>query len=258
MKNLLIKLLLGVFLGLAVSITAHAGDPCPIGIDFIEARPSWRDHVADIKALKTKRLWLGLVSSDKNNGVTLRAHANSPAESAGVRAGDLLVSVNDTPVQTISQSNQAIDHALNANAAVKLVIKREQKNISLTVTAEYVDPVFWGLVNAGQEMECRQATKKEISAEQQNIIARVLVDKQYGFDCGNAHQNKALVKAFESGSLIMMRGGKRLIFVMPGWQTTCVNADTYDDKGFTVRSEKWAQLLNKISLRYVKDRFANP
>ena len=37
-----------------------AGDPCPIGLDFHEYTPSWRDRAADLQALSTKRPWYGL------------------------------------------------------------------------------------------------------------------------------------------------------------------------------------------------------
>jgi hypothetical protein len=59
-----------------------------------------------------------------------------------------------------------------------------------------------------------------------------------------------------------MRGGRRVILVMPGWQTTCIDSSDYDRDELNKASEQvnktWAKLLDRVSARYVKDRFNNP
>ena len=244
---------------------AFAGDPCPIGIELYEARPSWRDHAADLKALKTKRLALGLTSFDDDNGkITLSARPGSPAERAGVQDKDELVSINGQSSAGRTKNNRIFDQLLrnSPDAPVKLVVKRSGELMSLELLPERVDPIFWGILNAGEAIECRKVSLRSPTAEQQRQIEKALVDTQRNFLCADGHQNKALQKMFESGSLIMMRGGKRIMFVMPGWQTTCVNTGEYDGQRTSSDSAQgqktWMQLLNRVSERYVKDRFKNP
>ncbi|TQV61528.1 MAG: hypothetical protein FNT15_09605, partial [Sulfurovum sp.] len=74
--------------------------------------------------------------------------------------------------------------------------------------------------------ECSESSIKYLTAKQSKIVEEAITDKDRAFRCTDAHKNKKLQKEFSSysGSMIMARGEKRVIFVMPHWQTTCINS----------------------------------
>jgi hypothetical protein len=148
MKHLILwtrrpQTLVGVMLGWVVAASAWAGDPCPISIDLYEARPSWRDHSADLKALKTKRMMLGINSKLGSNGaIMLRPRAGGPAQRSGVQDKDELVSINGQPSSTAANNKRIFDQALREtpDAVLSLQVKRNGQTLTLDVKPEPAGP----------------------------------------------------------------------------------------------------------------------
>lgn len=70
-------------------------------------------------------------------GVLVRSVAKgSPAEKAGVKAGDVIVKVEDTKVSNPREVTAAIQSARSSNKVVALGVVREKKDASLKVTFE--------------------------------------------------------------------------------------------------------------------------
>jgi serine protease Do len=70
-------------------------------------------------------------------GVLIRYVApNSPAEKAGLRAGDVLVKVGDSPVSTPREVTLALGSDQPPGKQVRIQLKRDRKEISVNVTPE--------------------------------------------------------------------------------------------------------------------------
>jgi len=104
--------------------------------------------------------------------------------------------------------------------------------------------------------ECSESSIKYLTPKQSKIVEEAITDKDRAFRCTDAHKNKKLQKEFSSysGSMIMARGEKRVIFVMPHWQTTCINSVLYDGAS----KDKVLKLFETVSSKYREDRFKNP
>lgn len=245
-----------IFYSFFLSHLLYAGDPCPIDIDMYEAKLSWRDNNADISKLQKKYLWLGISYKEENNKIILIPRVDSPAYLAGVKKNDVLVSING--VTFVSQDDMEIylDKLLATNntKTIDINIVRGQKSLAVKVKPTYKDPLFMGLYRTSDNAECLTTTIEDLTTKQKKIIEEAIIDKNKGFRCVDAHQNKKLQKEFETGSLIMARGEKRVIFVMPHWQTTCVDTAVYDNAS----KEQLEKLMDTISAKYTQDRFRNP
>jgi hypothetical protein len=236
-----------------------AGDPCPIDIDIYEAKLSWRDNSADISKLKSKYLWLGISYKEtENSTIVLTPHEDSPAMLAGIKSGDNLLAINKNKLQFYSEAevSNILDKALNASntSPITFEILRQDKIKTISIKPAYKDPLLMGIYKNPSEENCLNLNIVDITPKQKKTIEEVVVDKNKGFRCKDAHLDKKLIMAFESGSLIMTRGEKRVIFVMPHWQTVCVESDKYDGAS----SEELKKLLNLVTDKYTTDRFRNP
>lgn len=246
-----------IFYSFFLSHLLYAGDPCPIDIYMYEAKLSWRDNNADISKLQKKYLWLDIsYKEEDNHKIILVPRADSPAYLAGVKKNDVLVSING--VTFVSQDDMEIylNKALDTNTPKQITfnVLRGEKPLTIKVIPTHKDPLFIGLFNASDDTECLSKSIEDLTAKQKKIIEEAIIDKNKGFRCIDAHQNKKLQKEFETGSLIMARGETRVIFVMPHWQTTCVDIAVYDNAS----KEQLEKLMDTISAKYTQDRFRNP
>ncbi len=246
-----------IFYSLFVSHLLYAGYPCPIDVNMYEAKLSWRDNSADLAMLKTKQLWLGIsYREEDNHKIILVPRADSPAYLAGVKKNDVLVSINGVIFASQDDMEIYLDKALNTNTTKPITfnVLRGQKPLSIKVIPTYKDPLFMGLFNASDDTECLSKSIEDLTVKQKKIIEEAIIDKNKGFRCNDAHKDKKLKKEFETGSLIMARGEKRVIFVMPNWQTTCVDVALYDN----VSKEQLETLMDTITKKYTEDRWRNP
>lgn len=88
------------------------------------------------------QLYLGTIpnyASADIEGVQLTGVAvNSPAEHAGVKANDVIVELANKPIHDIYDYTFVLN-SLSVGKPVKLIVLREEKKLSLTVTARYRD-----------------------------------------------------------------------------------------------------------------------
>lgn len=248
-----------IFYSLFASHLLYAGDPCPIDIDIYEAKLSWRDNSTDISKLKSKYLWLGISYKEtENSTIILTPHEDSPAMLAGIKSGDSLLAINKNKLHfyTEAEVSKILDKTLNVSniSPITFEILRQGKIKTINIKPAYKDPLLMGIYRNPSEKNCLNPRIVDITSKQKKIIEDAIVDKNKGFRCVDAHKNSKLLKEFETDSLIMARGEKRVIFVMPHWQTTCVEASLYDNAS----KEQLEILMDTISKKYTEDRFRNP
>lgn len=236
-----------------------AGDPCPIDIDIYEAKLSWRDNSADISKLKSKYLWLGIGYQETENGtIVLTPHKESPAILAGIKNGDSLLAINKNKLRfyTKEEVSNILDKALNTPTINPIIFEvlREGKIKTINIKPAYKDPLLMGIYKNPSEENCLNPRIVDITSKQKKILEEVIIDKKKGFRCLDAHKNSKLIKEFETDSLIMARGEKRVIFVMPTWQTVCVDSDKYDGAS----NEEFKKLLDLVTDKYTTNRFRYP
>lgn len=241
-------------LPILLSALAMAGDPCPIGLDLYEYTPEWRDRDADLGALTTKRRWLGFSFHSRGDAVVVKSVvAEGPMARAGVKVGDRLVKVGGV---LIGQSGD-VDSGLNGPQSVDTVdleILRDGTPMTLSVKRGFADPVLLGMVNALEKTDCRHPSVKSLSDAQRAAVAAGAFTPERGFRCDDAHV--ALSGAFDSGSVVMVRGGKRILLTVPGWGTKCVFVADHDGDRFT--SERLIALIESAASAYLQDRHDNP
>lgn len=249
-------ILFGVILSFQIIL---AGDPCPIAIDIYETKLSWRDNDADISKLKSKYLWLGIIYKETENGtIVLTPRKDSPAMLAGIKNGDSLLAINKNKLHfyTEKEVSNILSKALDTSntAPITFEVLREGKTKTINVKPSYRDSLLMSIYKNPSEENCLNPRIVDITPEQKKIVEEVIVNKNKGFRCVDAHKNSKLLKEFETNSLIMARGEKRVIFIMPTWQTVCVNSDKYDG----VSSEEFKKLLDLVTDKYTTHRFRYP
>jgi len=237
---------------LLLTTPALAGDPCPIGLDVAEYTPEWRDRTADLDALSSKRTWLGLNYYGESEVKVRRTVPGSPADGSGLKKGDVIATFNGVAVTGRAHLNELFDS--HPNGPVTLGIRRGDETSTLTLERGPADPVFLGLVNEAETTECRRVRIVALTESQAAAVATGAFDANKGFRCQDAHV--ALDSSFDSGSLVMIRGGRRILLTMPGWATTCVAVAEYDGEGLT--SSRLRALLERLARSYVQDRHDNP
>lgn len=125
--------------GAARGMTAAAGDQYTVFMDAKEADQFRKELSGQISGIGCE---IG-VRSDK--ATVLRVIAGSPAERAGLKPGDVFVSVNGDLVEGKTSSEVASKVRGEAGTSVKLVMNRSDTQVEFTITREQVsDPsVRW-------------------------------------------------------------------------------------------------------------------
>lgn len=239
---------------LVFSLVAHAGDPCPIDVRLAEHTPSWRSRDADLAALATKRQWIGVSYRGRGGSVQLRAvGSNSPADRAGLRPGDTVVKVGEQTITTTQQLNAALD-ALTGSSTVQVQVQREGKPLTVSLGRGAADPVLMAMVDATASTDCREGVLLQLTEEQRAAVEAGAFDQGRGFRCETAHT--ALAAHFQSGDVVLVRGGRRILVTAPGWATRCVSVASLDGERLTPEAAK--ALLEGVVAGHVKDRHDNP
>ena len=112
---------------IAVSV---ANDPQRIAFTKVKAeqRPTGRGF----------RVYLGTVPnySDQSDGMKLDGvRPGSPAEKAGLRAGDIIVKLGKTPIKNVYDYTYALGE-MRAGEEVEVLIRRDRKDMTLKITPE--------------------------------------------------------------------------------------------------------------------------
>lgn len=238
----------------ALATIAHAGDPCPISVNIAEYTPEWRDRSADLAALQSKRAWLGLSYESRGKKVVVTAVSpGSPAAAAGIQRRDVILSINGAALGDVPSVNAAFD-AIADDKPFAVTTARDDKPSTATITRAPADPLLLGMIAATGSMDCRKAHIGTLTPAQRTALAAGAFDAQHGFRCDDAH--KALAPAFDSGDLVMIRGGSRVMLTAPGWATRCVSVAEHDGAQLNPASAR--ALLESVIAAYVKDRHDNP
>lgn len=228
---------------------AWAGDPCPISLEILEHTPAWRDRAADLAALKSERSLYGVTYKTRGEKVYVTRLVPSTRAAELLQVGDVIDAVQGAPVR----SNAEVDAAW-PDGPVTFTITRDGAQKQVTVPTSRVDPLSTGLFMTAKAQECRDVGFLPLTPEQSKAVAAGAFDANRGFRCDDAHT--AIQATFEPGSIVAIRGGRRVLLTMPGWTTTCVDVAASDGPALT--EAMLAATLEKLTAPYVKDRHANP
>lgn len=232
---------------------ALAGDPCPIDVEIAAVTPPWRDRTADLAALQSKRTWLGLSWRVSGGAVRVTAvAAGSPAEQQGLRAGDRLIEVGGAMVSDKATTNAAFDAVADA-PSFRVRARRGDDMVELRLAPGAADPLVLGLVAAAGAQECRSARLLGLDDAQTAAALAGAFDENKGFRCTDAHR---AIKSLPSGSLVVVRGGSRVLLSAPGWASACVSVASVDGDALT--PERLDAVLTPILEDYVQHRHDHP
>src|SRR5262245_1211310 len=99
--------------------------------------------VAVAPAMAQQPGWIGITIEDgKDQGATIQSvQANSPAEKAGLKTGDLVLEYNKTPVLGSVQLTRLVRET-PPGRSVEIKMRRDNRDQTVTVTAERADNAF--------------------------------------------------------------------------------------------------------------------
>ncbi len=154
---------------------------------------------------------------------------------------------------TRAELSAAFD-ALAADAPMQLGLRRDGQALERSLRPGPVDPLVLGLVQALETQECRSVSLVAVApAQAQALLAGAFTDSQ-GFRCDDAHTG--LASAFPSGTVLLVRGGSRVLLTAPGWATTCVDRADLDGPGLEASALR--ARVDALLAGYVRDRHDNP
>lgn len=238
-----------------LSLFSHvlAGDPGPIDLTVYNVTPSWRNAQEDIATLESKLFRAGIGYNDRSGSVVISTiFKGSAASKSGLTVGDTLLAVNDMVVKTESDVSKAFD--VIRVAPINLQVKRSSDTLTITVHRSMGDPLFYNLLYWAKEEYNAIIRYGSVTDGDQALIEEKAFTSSKGFRTDDAH--KRLKGHFPEGTLLMIRGGKRILFVLPGWSTVCVKVPDYD--GALLTDAKLEKLWTRIVGKYDNWRYANP
>jgi serine protease Do len=99
--------------------------------------------VAVLPALAQQPGWIGISIEDgKDQGATVQSvQANSPAEKAGLKTGDVVLEYNKTPVLGSVQLTRLVRET-PPGRTVEIKVRRDNRDQTVTVTTERADSAF--------------------------------------------------------------------------------------------------------------------
>lgn len=129
----------GRLLGIGSLHVGHKGDDgVSLDLNMIIPinllKPVLKDIVAFGRPQRSVRPWLGIYASDEGGRITIMgASARAPAARAGVRRGDVVRAVGETPVTTLQDFFRAVWRQGEAGVEVPLLVERPQGKTVLRV-----------------------------------------------------------------------------------------------------------------------------
>lgn len=242
-------------LALLLLPAALAGDPCPIVVQLAEVTPPWRDRTADLAALQSQQLWFGLTYRSRGDTVSVRAtQPGSPARAAGLLPGDRLVAVEGQPVTSIAQVNAAFD-AMPEGLGLTLTIARDGAERAVKLAPGPADPLLMAMLAATRGQECRETGLATLTEAQVAAVQREAFTADRAFRCEDAHTALA-DDGFDEGTVVIVRGGRRVLITTPGWATHCAAVVQTDGPELTPAVA--LGLVDRVTAAYVQDRHDHP
>lgn len=107
----------------------------------------------------TKTMWLGIELEQVDNRLIVkRVINNSPALLAGIRAGDILTTLNDTEVSEIESLYNSVQR-LDAYKAISLILNRNQASVTISLKPVRMvlfddGVVSWGNGHCDKNCDC--------------------------------------------------------------------------------------------------------
>ena len=137
----------GEIVGINVAIFSTSGGNQGIGF-AIPSNNAKRIISRLIEGKKVQYGWLGISVQDlsddlvkyfklsgKNGALVIKVLKDSPAEKSGIKANDVIIQFDNTPVNTVKELLSAVNKA-EVGKKVKISFIRDKKNITLDVTVE--------------------------------------------------------------------------------------------------------------------------
>jgi carboxyl-terminal processing protease len=111
-------------------------------MDSLDAHSSYLDkkHMQELK-IQTEGVFggLGITVSKKDNRLTVVSPLdNSPASHAGIKAGDIILQINDLPTENISLNRAVSLMRGKINTSINLLILRKNKMIYMTIVRDLI------------------------------------------------------------------------------------------------------------------------
>jgi hypothetical protein len=238
---------------------AQAGDPCPITFRAHDlGTPPCLDLQAVLGSLEAKSHWIGIKYRHDEPPVHItQIYSGSPAEAAGLLAGDVLLQVGKLSIEDEATATRAFD-ALQPGQPTGFKIRREQSVLEKPLTVRMGDPLVRMLVKANQKRgDCVEAYQEPTPLDLTKLQPALFTDKRE-FRCDDAHHRlkRHLPTASGAGDIVIVRGRRRVLLALVGWKTLCVRAADYDGAKLTDR--RMQSLLDQLTGERVQERFRNP
>ncbi len=101
-----------------------------LGVQMVDLTPELRNQINQQEKLKL----------DAENGVlVVKVMPNSPAAAGGIKSGDLVQSINEQPIRTTDDVQQAVE-AARPGGMITIQVKQQGKPRSLRITLSKLDP----------------------------------------------------------------------------------------------------------------------
>lgn len=257
--------------------TAKAGDPCPISYVFHDIGvPDWLKKEKLLDMLVSKDIWIGMSYRDldgdeANKGVMItKVWSKSPAQKAGLKKGDVLVSIAGDVVNGRTSVNSLLQKYVAKNP-IELVVHRfapssaaksqsegkKAQQIKLVVKPDQHDPLLAAMIQVNNNPEnCADVYLKSLTEDVQAELRKQVLSPKRRFYCEDAHTRLLKNKNIQEGDIVYIRGSRRVLISTVGFYTVCAIASQYDGEKMTRR--RVAQLFERITRDYTNDRYENP
>ena len=111
-------------------------------------KPILKDLIKNGRRTKNINPYLGLSADDLTGQLSVsRVNENGPAANTGIKAGDLIVAVNNTNVKTMKEFYLNAWKAGGPGSTVKIKVKRDDKNIDYSIKS--IDRMDYFIKNKG-------------------------------------------------------------------------------------------------------------
>jgi len=105
-----------------------------VGKSAAEVEKEWRDFVLSLKFESGRRrgVRLGIYPEETENGIKVKEVAeNSPAEKAGLKAGDIITAADGKPIKTLADLRKVLSEKKKGDT-MELTVKRGEQTVKLT------------------------------------------------------------------------------------------------------------------------------
>jgi len=118
------------------SIAEGINSPGNLFVPIELLKPILKDLINEGKRKTKLNPWMGLTPDDSSGKISItRVSKDGPAEAAGIKAGDVLLSVNNKEVKTMQDFYKTAWSLGGPGTKIPINIQREDKNINLIINS---------------------------------------------------------------------------------------------------------------------------